>query len=262
MYKIFFTFLLVTLSVGCKTNAALINTPTPKITRAYQQQVENMEKQIYFRAMGNEPEWSLKIGESQIEFTSLKPGFEKFNSPYAAPVKAMDANVKRYNMSTEAGTMMVAIEQQNCTNTMSGEAFSYEVRIEIYNGNKTTATFSGCGFYVIPPSLHDIWALEKMNGENMAASKFEKEIPYIEINSSTGKFMGFAGCNRINGELFFEKSVLRFTKIATTRMACGPNNRENELLHSLESVTTYQVENSHLILTNPSGIELVFKKVD
>ncbi|MGL5112539.1 MAG: META domain-containing protein [Flavobacterium sp.] len=262
MYKFFFSISLFFLAVGCKTNAPLINTTTSKTTAAYQQQVENMEKQIYFRAMGNEPEWSLKIGENQIAFSSLKPGFEEFNSPYAAPVKAMDANVKRYSVATDRGTMIITIEQQICTNAMSGETFPYEVRIEIYNGNKTTATFSGCGFYVIPASLHDIWVLEKMNGENMTASKFENEIPYLEINSTTGKFMGFAGCNRINGELFFEKDVLRFTKIAATRMACGPKNRENELIHSLESTTTYQVANMRLTLTNPSGIELIFKKVD
>ena len=66
----------------------------------------------------------------------------------------------------------------------------------------------------------------------------------------------------MNGKLFFEKGLLRFTNITTTEMACDSKNRESELLHSLESSTAYQISNMRLTLTNPSGIELVFKKVD
>jgi heat shock protein HslJ len=56
--------------------------------------------------------------------------------------------------------------------------------------------------------------------------------------------------------------LLRFANTITTRMACGENNKEYEFIKALESTTSYKVENMRLTLMNPSGVELVFKKVD
>lgn len=257
---LFFLFLLC----SCKTQATQpVVTTNEQPTTEYQLQKENMEEEIYFRAMGNESEWSLKIAANKISFTSLKSNLKSFTAPHMEPIIAMDANVKRYRVATEKGIITVTIEQQKCINTMSGDVSPYEVRVEIENSkDKSTAIFQGCGNYVIDHRLHDIWVLEKMNGENVTLNKFGKELPYLEINATTGKFMGYAGCNRMNGSLFFEIGLLRFNDIVTTRMACGSQNRESELLHSLESITSYEVANLRLTLTNPSGIELVFKKVD
>lgn len=264
MYKSGGFLLCVLFFLSCKTPSTTVAVTLKKEqpTQTYQEQKENMEQGIYFRAKGLTPAWHLKIGANDVQFSSTTIGFEQFNAPHVTPSRAMDANVKRYRMTTETGTMLITIEQKMCT-TSDGENFPYEVRVEIEKGkDKAIATFEGCGAYVIDPKLHDIWALEKMNGEHLSSLKFQKEIPYLEINSNSGTFMGFAGCNRMNGSLFFEKGLLRFTNISTTRMACESQNRESELLTSLESITTYQIDNLRLILTNSSGIELVFKKVD
>jgi heat shock protein HslJ len=231
--------------------------PTP----AYKQQIENLENGIYFRGTGNEPDWNLKISEKIIEFTSLKPGFESLSGAHVEPLRAMDANVKMYRITTASGIMIIQIMQQECINTMSGEKSSYSVRIEIVKDTVSTF-FNGCGNYITDSRLHDIWVLEKLNGKKASLTDFTKELPNLEINSTTNKFMGFAGCNRMNGTIFFERGLLRFTNTVTTRMACGPNNKENEFLKTLQSTTNYKVENMRLILTNPSGEELVFKKVD
>ena len=223
--------------------------------------MENLEKGIYFRGNGNEPDWNLKISEKTIEFTSLKPGFESLTGDHVEPIRAMDANVKMYRVTTGAGLMIIQIMQQECINTMSGDKSSYSVRIEIVKDNNSTF-LSGCGNYITDSRLHDIWVLEKINGEKVSLTDFTKELPNLEINSSTNQFMGFAGCNRMNGTIFFERGLLRFTNIITTRMACGENNKENEFLKTLQSTTNYKVENMRLTLTNPSGDELVFKKVD
>ena len=253
---------IVSFIISCKTSATIqkevVKTePTP----AYKQQMENLEQGVYFQASGNEPEWSLKISEKTIEFTSLKPGFESFKSVHVEPVRAMDANVKMYRVATESGSMNIQIMQQECVNTMSGEKFPYSVRIEMVKNNNST-NFSGCGNYITDPSLHDIWVLEKLNGNTVNSTDFLKELPNLEINSTTNNFMGFAGCNRINGTIFFERGLLRFTNIITTRMACPSNNKESEFLKALQSTTSYKVENMRLTLSNPSGEKLVFKKVD
>jgi heat shock protein HslJ len=255
--------LLVIISVvlGCKssvtTQKELVKTePTP----AYNQQMENVENGIYFRATGNEPEWNLKISETAIEFRSLKPGFESFNSVHVEPILAMDANVKMYKVATELGKMTIQIMQRECVNTMSGKKENYSVSIAItINTNQTI--FNGCGGYITDPRLHDIWVLEKLNNNSVSTTDFSNELPNFEINSYTNNFLGFAGCNRMNGTVFFERGLLRFTNIITTRMACS-YNKENEFLKALQSTTSYRVENMKLILTNPSGEKLIFKKVD
>lgn len=230
-------------------------------TFAYKQQMENLEKGIYFRGNGNEPDWNLKISEKSIEFTSLIEGFESLAGNHVEPLSAMDANVKMYRITSGEILLIIQIMQQECMNTMSGDKSAYSVRIEIVKDNKSTF-LSGCGNYITDYRLHDIWVLEKLNGEKATLENFTKELPNLEINSSTNTFMGFAGCNRMNGTIFFEKGLLRFNNIITTRMACGENNKENEFLKALQSTTSYKVENLQLIFTNQSGNELVFKKVD
>jgi heat shock protein HslJ len=244
-------------SASSKTKEVAKTEPTAE----YKQQMENLDQGIYFRGVGNEPEWSLKISEKTIEFNSLKPGFESLSGAHVEPIHAMDANVQLYRVENSLGLMIIQIMQQECINTMSGEKSTYSVRIEIVRD--TVSTFlSGCGNYITDPRLHDIWVLEKLNGEKATLDHFMKELPNLEINSSTNQFMGFAGCNRMNGKVFFERRLLRFNNVITTRMACGPNNKENEFLKALQSTTTYKVENMRLTLTNPSGVEVVFRKVD
>lgn len=262
MIKLIQLLIVFSIAISCKTNAStqkdVVKTePTPE----YKEQMENLEKKIYFRAMGNEPEWSLKISESSIEFSSLKPGFESFTSPHAEPVRAMDANVKMYRLATASGTMNIQVSQQECVNTMSGEKSPYTIRIEFTKNNQSN-TFYGCGNYITDSRLHDIWALEKLNGTTVHPADYNKGVPNLEINCSTNIFMGHAGCNRMNGTLFYELGLIRFTDIITTRMACPANNKEAEFLKALRSTTTYKVENLKLTLSNPNGELLVFRKVD
>lgn len=253
---------IVLLVIGCKSIVTAPNeTVKSEPSFAHKQQMENLEKGIYFRGNGNEPDWSLKISEKTIEFTSLKPGFETLTGNHVEPIRAMDANVKMYRVATGDVAMIIQIMQQECVNTMSGDKSVYSVRIEILKNNNSTF-LSGCGNYVTDPRLHDIWVLEQLNGKKVTLTDFTKELPNLEINSSTNQFMGFAGCNRMNGTIFFERGLLRFTNTITTRMFCGENNKENEFLKALQNTTTYNVKNLRLTLTSPSGEVLVFKKVD
>lgn len=254
--------LIILLIIGCKSAVTAPSEPVEKEpTFAYKQQIENLEKGIYFRGNGNEPDWNLKISEKTIEFTSLILGFESLSGNHVEPIQAMDANVKMYRVKTGAITMIIQIMQQECVNTMSGDKAAYSVRIEIVKDNKSKF-LSGCGNYITDSRLHDIWVLEQMNGKKVSLTDFTNELPNLQINSSTNQFMGFAGCNSMNGSIFFERGLLRFTNVITTRMFCGESNKENVFLKTLQSTTTYKVENLRLILTNQSSNELIFKKVD
>lgn len=257
MKNIFSILLLLVLITGCKTTASKdSNTASSGIST-------EEDFQYYFKATGNEPFWGIKIGNDQIVFTSLIPGKENITFPHTEPIKAMDANVKMYKLSNEKTTATITIQQLDCQDSMSGAISPYSVKVEIKNNSELeTQKLSGCGKYLTDYRLHDIWVLEELNGYKVFISDFQKEFPRLEINSAENRFSGFAGCNSMTGQIFFEKGLLRFTKVASTLMACPQGNKEGEFLKALQATTTYSIGDNRLTLSNPSGKLIVFKKVD
>jgi heat shock protein HslJ/uncharacterized membrane protein len=215
---------------------------------------------IYFKATGTEPFWGLEISESHIKLTTIG---DSLLMPHSVPVRAMDANVKRYKLQTESGEMTIQIAQSECTNAMSGKVSPYSVTIDFKrNTDKKPTELQGCGHYITDYRLHDIWVLEKMNGIKITKQDFSKEFPRMELNSTTNSFSGFAGCNRMSGKIFYEQRLLSFANIATTKMMCEAFNKEAEFLKTLQRTTTYKIENNRLTLSNPEGELLIFKKID
>jgi len=252
--------LLLSLIVGCKSTAGKIS-DTATTTSEYGTQEDQMK--YYFTGTGNEPFWGIKMGNENIEFTSLISGKEKLSFSATDAIKAMDANVKMYKVSNETSTATITIQQLECQNSMSGVISPYKVSVEIKNNSELTFTkLSGCGNYNTDYRLHDIWVLEELNGFKVFVTDFQKELPRIEINSSENKFMGYGGCNAISGSIFYEKDVLRFSKVAATMIPCAPGNKEDQFTKALQSTTTYSIGDNRLTLFNPLGKLLVFRKVD
>jgi heat shock protein HslJ len=259
MKNIISLLLLFSLIVSCKSIAG--KSSDPQTTSEYGTQEDEMK--YYFTATGNEPFWGLKMGNDEIVFTSLITGKEKIIFPSVEVIKAMDANVKMYKVSNETSTATITIQQLECQNSMSGAISPYKVTVEIKsNSELETKKLSGCGKYNTDYRLHDIWVLEELNGFKVFLTDFQRELPRIEINSAENKFMGYGGCNAISGTIFYEKDLLRFSKIVSTLMACTPGNKEGEFAKALQNVTTYSIGDNKLTLSNPSGKILVFKKVD
>ena len=260
MKKIFSLLLLLSLIVSCKSTAGK-SSDTKQITSEYGKQEDEMK--YFFIGTGNEPFWGIKIGNEEIVFTSLIPGKEKLIFPAIEAIKAMDANVKMYKVSNETSTATITIQQLECQNSMSGAISPYKVSIEIKNNSELQSKkVEGCGKYNTDYRLHDIWVLEEMNSFKVFATDFQRELPRIEINASENSFMGYGGCNSISGSIFYEKDLLRFSKVISTLMACAPGNKEGDFTKALQNTTTYSIENNRLTLSNPSGKLLVFRKVD
>lgn len=260
MKKVLSLLLLSSLIIGCKT-AATQSSETKETSSTTNSQEDDMV--IYFKATGNEPFWAITIGQEKTVFTSLIEGKEKLTFSSVESIKAMDANVKMYKLSNSTATATVTIQQLDCQDSMSGVISPYKVSVEIKNNSELESKkLDGCGKYNTDYRLHDIWVLEELNGFKVFITDFQKELPRIEINSSENRFMGFGGCNAISGSIFYEKDVLRFSKVASTMMACGPGNKEDQFTKALQSTTTYSIGDNRLTLSNPSGKLLVFRKVD
>lgn len=254
------SLLLLLLLLSCKSTAGKTS-DTKQSTSEYGTQEDEMK--YFFTGTGNEPFWGIKIGNDDIVFTSLIPGKEKLIFPTVEAIKAMDANVKMYKVSNETSTATITIQQLECQNSMSGAISPYKVSIEIKNNSELESKkIEGCGKYNTDYRLHDIWVLEELNGFKVFPTDFQKELPRLEINSAENRFMGYGGCNSISGSIFYEKDLLRFSKVISTMMACAQGNKESDFTKALQSTTTYSIENNRLTLSNPSGKILVFKKVD
>lgn len=212
----------------------------------------------YFQATGINSDWSLEISEEKIQFTSTAI---EMLTPHVEPVRAMDANVKIYRVMAEKGELNISIYQKKCEVENSNKDFTYEVKITV-NSNNQLSEFLGCGNYNADYRLYDIWVLEELENKKVNLSNFTQEIPSIEINSSSKSISGYAGCNRISGILFQERELLRFINLVSTRMACPDGNLEQSFLKALQASTRYEIKNNRLFLSNPSGMKLVFKKVD
>jgi len=216
----------------------------------------------YFKATGTEPFWGLKIYDNKVELQTME---DTIQTPPTEPIKAQDSNIAMYRIQTEATLLDIIIAHKKCTNAMSGQISPYTVTISYKStGGDETQVFEGCGSYITDYRLHDIWVLEEMKGATVSKEDFNgTDVPNMEVNINNNKFSGFSGCNRMTGSLFYEKDVLRFTQVASTRMACPNMEKESEFLTALQSSTTYEVENNRLYLSNGSEENLlVFKKID
>lgn len=214
----------------------------------------------YFKASGTESSWSLSIDTTSIKFLSHIKGIEKITVPHVEAIRAMDANVKMYNLQTENVSLQITIIQKNCINDGKQSPYGVTIRLK-RNHDKDFTELSGCGHYITDYRLYDIWALQEINGKVVTPKDFEKEIPYIEINTNTNTFMGYAGCNNLNGKLFSERDLLRFTDIAMTLKLCS-SSKEDLFLEQLHRVTSYQLNNGRLFLKSENKPVLIFKKVD
>lgn len=257
MYSRLFLLFLLTFLMSCKTNV---------ISEEGNSSTKNSETSAaetfnpYFTASGNEPFWNVRIAK---DFITIKFLQDSIIIPHEAPIRAMDANVKMYKLKTETSTIDIQIIQSECSNSMSGKKSPYKVDLRILDKNSTEEkVYEGCGNYITDYRLHDIWVLEKMNGRTISKSDFSQEFPLLEIKSAENTFMGFAGCNQMNGQIFSEDQLLRFTDVVTTRKMCEPTNKEQEFIKALQSGTTYKIENMRLTLSNPNGALLTFKKID
>ena len=256
--------------LGCKTtsitttannNEAISNINNEIISN--EKTINDTGKKPYFKANGTEPFWTITISEDKIVYKTPE---DSIIMPHSEPISAMDKNIKLYKTKNKSAEFNIQITQQECTNQMSGEVLPYTISVDFKkDASSNFEKINGCGQYIIDYRLQDLWVLEELNGTKVSKENFSNMLPQIEIfkNLNSYKFAGLLGCNRVTSSLFFERgNLLRFTNINATKMACGTENKETELIEALQSVTNYSIGNNRLTLSNTSGKKIVLKKID
>ena len=218
---------------------------------------------VDFAASGSEPFWSLELtSQGQMRFRTVAAG-DSLLLPLPAPNQAQDAPVLRYRALAGAEELIVTIAQRACTNSMSGEVLPYTVTVRVRTAAQSdNREFAGCGRYLGDYRLHDLWALESIDGQAVTAAQFDQKKPYLELNLTTGQVLGFSGCNGLGGSLTPERAGVRFGILRGTMLACPALAFEQKFRGALsEQSFSYQVENRRLTLKNRVNT-LVFRKFD
>jgi len=109
--------------------------------------------------------------------------------------------------------------------------------------------------------LHDLWALESINGEAFVMNEQTRNYPIIEIYVKEERLHGNTGCNTINGKIKIDGNKISFSQVIATKMAC-PGDLEYRFLSALESIDNYKIEKLRLFLYEGEEVKMVFRKVD
>lgn len=107
------------------------------------------------------------------------------------------------------------------------------------------------------------WKLLEVNGQLVSINEGSKE-PHIILKAHNNSLIGNAGCNNIIGtfELDQEAGVIKFSKVASTMMACRDMETEGKLLKALPDVDSFTTDGEHLNLSSSqNGTTLKFKVV-
>ncbi len=109
--------------------------------------------------------------------------------------------------------------------------------------------------------LHDIWALESIQGEKIIIDETIKNLPVLEIYVEEERVHGNTSCNTIDGKVVINKNNIKFSDIITTEMAC-PGDLEKKFLSALRKVNNYKVEKMKLYLYEDENEIMIFQKID
>lgn len=210
-----------------------------------------------FIAKGNEPFWSLEISEGKgLHFKT--PDGKGITTPPISPIRLMDVAASSYRYQQQSTAITAIVYDQACTDDMSGEQFSHKVEVTV-----NEQRYKGCGTWLSDYRLHDIWVLNSMNGQAVDPKGLLKGAPFLEINLNTGSILGHGGCNNIRGRIEPLGHKIRFSKIASTLMACPDLAFEARYLEALQDKTfTYTFSNMVLQLKAEPDVVLEYRKVD
>ena len=104
-----------------------------------------------------------------------------------------------------------------------------------------------------PADLENVeWTLTELEGAPLPAAS--RPAPTLKLSSKERRASGFAGCNRFTGGYELVDERLRFTGVATTRMACPDPTPETALLETLADTASWKVTGRTLELADANAV--------
>lgn len=195
-------------------------------------------EQESIRARGNEPGWSITIGDKEIELlTNLGQDRRLFTTPRAEVTT-------RYVTSDG---LTVTIVNTPCSDIMSGMYFPLTVTVE-----RTGAeTLSGCGGESVDLLAGGEWTVDSIGGKAVV------EGSKVTITFEGDRVFGSASCNRFNGGFKLTGESLTISDVASTMMICvepDVGDQEHRFFDALTGVTGFEIaDDGALMLRSGAG---------
>jgi heat shock protein HslJ/uncharacterized membrane protein len=222
-----------------------------------------LSRGIEFYATGNEPGWSLEMDrDNRFQFKTMDGLL--FNTPALEALVDADGNSTRYHATTEAGELDIFITSQECIDNMSGDKFTFSVMVSLKHGNdKEFKRHIGCGRWIFDIRLHDIWALESIDGKPIIVTEGRSERPYIEFHTDKNQIIGKTSCNNFTGKAEFKGNRIIFSPLESNFKTCPDAAFEVPFRNAMSpGILEYKIDNGRLTLYRNGKQSLVFKKVD
>ncbi len=97
-------------------------------------------------------------------------------------------------------------------------------------------------------TLDGKWFISEVNGKVL--SQGMEKAPFVEFDTKEMRIYGNAGCNTMNGRIVTDPvnaSVISFSQLISTMMACPDMSVESAVLKALEKVKSYKSEKEKLV---------------
>ncbi len=120
--------------------------------------------------------------------------------------------------------------------------------------------FKGCGEFLYNHQLHNKWTLIQIDNEELDDNEFPFEHPFLQLDLSKLKMIGFDGCNGISSAISIYGDRIKFSNITSTLKACI-NVRSDKMKLALlsDQLIEYRFRNNNLVLYLIDDSRLVFK---
>ena len=104
------------------------------------------------------------------------------------------------------------------------------------------------------------WKLVELNGK--AVKSATNKDYFINLDSKSGKFAAYAGCNNFSGTFVMKAAKkLAFSKIAGTKMACPNMSFESNFITTIEKTDNYMIEENVLHLHKGKAMLAKFESI-
>lgn len=102
------------------------------------------------------------------------------------------------------------------------------------------------------------WVLTEVDGQPVTPAETGREAHLLF--SLPNRLAGSTGCNRLTGTFTLsDGNKIKFSPLGTTRMSCPNAEAETRFVKAIDSVETYSVTDSDLLLSHDRTIVARFK---
>lgn len=208
-----------------------------------------------YRAIGNEPYWSLDISDGQLRFRNAD-GYAASDSNFTY------TRDPRLGDVYEGRRIRATIIDRRCSDGMSDRTYPDTVTVEI-----GTQTWRGCGAPVrffettdergdyvatTPAMSRDALADTKWRIVSINGTPTSPDGSY-ELRFEANRIYAHFDCNRMNANYGFNGSTLTVGPVMSTKMGCPSGSMEPAGAAILSEPIDVRIEGSQVVLANARG---------